>query len=79
MSILGQQFELLNSLLMQLDATGRPDESLLVEVVRPSQPSAEESIIGKMLSFSLQKGHLRANVCYRPLHSASLEVLALSF
>lgn len=63
---------------MQLDATGRPDESLLVEVVRPSQPSTEESIIGKMLSFSLQKGHLRANVCYRPLHSASLEVLALS-
>ncbi|KAL8090119.1 protein TIC236, chloroplastic [Apium graveolens] len=59
---------------IKLDATGRPDESLLVEVVRPSQPSAEESIIGKMLSFSLQKGHLRANVCYRPLHSASLEV-----
>ncbi|WOG87829.1 hypothetical protein DCAR_0207061 [Daucus carota subsp. sativus] len=59
---------------IKLDAIGRPDESLLVEVVRPSQPIAEESIIGNMLSFSLQKGHLRANVCYRPLHSASLEV-----
>lgn len=63
---------------MQLDAAGRPDESLSVEVVGPLQPSAEESIIGKVLSFSLQKGHLRANVCYRPLHSASLEVFSLS-
>lgn len=59
---------------IKLDAAGRPDESLSVEVVGPLQPTAEESIIGKVLSFSLQKGHLRANVCYRPLHSASLEV-----
>lgn len=59
---------------IKLDATGRPDESLAVEVVGPLRPSAEENIIGKVLSFSLQKGHLKANVCYRPLLSANLEV-----
>ncbi|KAK2983126.1 hypothetical protein RJ640_022598 [Escallonia rubra] len=59
---------------IKLDASGRPDESLAVELVGPLQPSAEENTIGKVLSFSLQKGHLRANICYRPLHSANLEV-----
>jgi hypothetical protein len=60
---------------MQLDATGRPDESLTVEVVRPLQPSGEDNLQnGKLMSFSLQKGQLRANVCFRPLHSANLEV-----
>lgn len=63
---------------MQLDATGRPDESLAVEVIGPLQPSVGENLIGKVLSFALQKGHLRANICYRPLHSANLEVLTIS-
>lgn len=63
---------------MQLDATGRPDESLAVEVIGPLQPSVGENLIGKVLSFALQKGHLRANFCYRPLHSANLEVLTIS-
>ncbi|PSR91805.1 Spermidine/putrescine import ATP-binding protein like [Actinidia chinensis var. chinensis] len=58
----------------ELDATGRADESLAVEVVGPLQPSIGENLNGKIMSFSLQKGHLRANVCYRPLHSANLEV-----
>ncbi|KAE9459175.1 hypothetical protein C3L33_08923, partial [Rhododendron williamsianum] len=59
---------------VKLDATGRPDESLAVEVIGPLQPSVGENLIGKVLSFALQKGHLRANICYRPLHSANLEV-----
>lgn len=65
---------------MQLDATGRPDESLTVEVVEPLQPSSEDNLQnGKLLSFSLQKGQLRANVCFRPLHSANLEVPLVLF
>ncbi|CAK9179201.1 unnamed protein product [Ilex paraguariensis] len=59
---------------IKLDATGRPDESLLMEFVGPLQHGAEENVLGKVLSFSLQKGHLKANVCYRPLHLANLEV-----
>lgn len=63
------------SLVVQLDATGRPDESLAVEIVGPLQPSYEQtSQNGKLLSFSLQKGQLRANACFQPLHSATLEV-----
>lgn len=60
---------------MQLDATGRPDESLAVEVVQPLQHGFEENLQnGKLFSFSLQKGQLRANICLRPQHSATLEV-----
>ncbi|GKV06507.1 hypothetical protein SLEP1_g18400 [Rubroshorea leprosula] len=60
---------------IKLEATGRPDESLAVEVVRPLQHSfIENSQNGKSFSFSLQKGQLRANVCFRPQHSTSLEV-----
>ncbi|XVE71601.1 hypothetical protein DITRI_Ditri10aG0164400 [Diplodiscus trichospermus] len=60
---------------VKLDATGRPDESLSVEVVKPLQPDSEENLQnGKLFSFSLQKGQLRANVCLRPLHSATLEI-----
>lgn len=62
---------------MQLDATGRPDENLAVEIVGPLQPISEENIFGKMVSFSLQKGHLKANACYQPLHSANLEVFSI--
>lgn len=64
---------------MQLDATGRPDESLAVEIVGPLQSSSEENLAGKLLSFSLQKGHLKANACYRPLHSTTLEVHSMFF
>ncbi|XP_048227957.1 protein TIC236, chloroplastic isoform X2 [Ricinus communis] len=60
---------------IKLDAMGRPDESLAVEFVGPLQPSCEEnSQNGKLLSFSLQKGQLRVNVSFQPLHSATLEV-----
>ena len=61
--------------LVQLDATGRPDESLAVEFVGPLNPNIEDnSQNGKLLSFSLQKGQLKANVCFQPFHSANLEV-----
>ncbi|XVE98519.1 hypothetical protein REPUB_Repub03eG0113100 [Reevesia pubescens] len=60
---------------VKLDATGRPDESLAVEVVQPLQTGFEENLQnGKLFSFSLQKGQLRANICLRPLHSATLEI-----
>lgn len=59
---------------IKLDATGRPDESLAMEIVGPLQGISEENLKGKMLSFSLQKGHLKAIACYRPLVSANLEV-----
>ncbi|KAL6501939.1 hypothetical protein OROGR_027072 [Orobanche gracilis] len=59
---------------IKLDATGRPDESLAIELVGPLQSTSEEDLAGKMLSFSLQKGHLKASACYRPLHSTNLEV-----
>lgn len=65
-------------MMIQLDATGRPDESLALEIVGPLQPNSEENVRGKMLSFSLQKGHLRANACYLPLQSVNLEVLSFS-
>ncbi|KAL4579660.1 hypothetical protein LXL04_015816 [Taraxacum kok-saghyz] len=56
---------------IKLDASGRPDESLAVEVIGALH---EDNVIGNVLSFSLQKGQLRANVCYQPNHSATLEV-----
>ncbi|CAI9094401.1 OLC1v1030130C2 [Oldenlandia corymbosa var. corymbosa] len=62
---------------IKLDATGRPDESLAMEIVGPLQPISEENVKGKMLSFSLQKGNLKATACYRPLHSANLELRSL--
>ncbi|KAL5071400.1 hypothetical protein RYX36_022287 [Vicia faba] len=59
---------------IKLDAAGRPDESLEVEFVGPLQPSNEDGLqSGKLLSISLQKGQLRANVCFQPFHSANLE------
>ena len=65
---------------MQLDAIGRPDESLAVEFVGPLQPSGEDGPqSGKLLSVSLQKGQLKANICVQPFHSANLEVLYFNF
>ncbi|KAI3695763.1 hypothetical protein L1987_78763 [Smallanthus sonchifolius] len=59
---------------IKLDATGRPDESLALEVIGPLQSIAEDNIIGTKLSFSLLKGQLRANACYQPFQSVNLEV-----
>ncbi|KAF3447215.1 hypothetical protein FNV43_RR12395 [Rhamnella rubrinervis] len=60
---------------IKLDATGRLDESLAVEFVGPLRSKSEDNLQdGKLLSFSLQKGQLKANICYQPLHSANLEV-----
>ncbi|KAE8735436.1 hypothetical protein F3Y22_tig00000340pilonHSYRG00391 [Hibiscus syriacus] len=60
---------------VKLDAIGRPDESLAVEVVQPLQPGSDKNLQnGKLFSFSLQKGQLKANVCLRPLHSATFEI-----
>ncbi|WJX16332.1 hypothetical protein P8452_06374 [Trifolium repens] len=60
---------------IKLDASGRPDESLAVEFVGPLKPSSEDGLqSGKLLSISLQKGQLRANICFQPFHSANLEV-----
>ncbi|XP_075491996.1 protein TIC236, chloroplastic [Primulina tabacum] len=59
---------------IKLDATGRPDESLAVEIVGPLQSISEENLAGKLLSFSLQKGQMKAKACYRPSHSANLEI-----
>lgn len=65
-------------MVMQLDATGRPDESLAVEIIGPLQSISEENLSGKSLSFSLQKGQMKAKACYRPFHSANLEVQSAS-
>ncbi|KAL9679738.1 hypothetical protein QQ045_017604 [Rhodiola kirilowii] len=60
---------------IKLDASGRPDESLSLEIIEPLEPHVEETMQSrKLFSFSLQKGQLRANACYRPLHLANLEV-----
>lgn len=59
---------------MQLDAKGRADESLAVEFVGPLRSKSEDSLRNKKLSFKLQKGQLKANICYQPLQSANLEV-----
>lgn len=61
---------------IQLDATGRPDESLSLDIVGLLHHTAEESQ-GKLLSFSLQKGQLKANICYQPHQSANLEAYPL--
>ncbi|KZV19901.1 hypothetical protein F511_32243 [Dorcoceras hygrometricum] len=59
---------------IKLDTTGRPDESLAVEIVGPLQSISEENLAGKLVSFSLQKGQMKAKACYRPFHSANLEI-----
>uniref|UniRef100_A0A7N0VLC3 Translocation and assembly module TamB C-terminal domain-containing protein n=2 Tax=Kalanchoe fedtschenkoi TaxID=63787 RepID=A0A7N0VLC3_KALFE len=60
---------------IKLDANGRPDESLSLEIMEPLEPHVEGNLQNrKLFSFSLQKGQLRANACYRPLHMANLEV-----
>ncbi|KNA09855.1 hypothetical protein SOVF_149730 isoform B [Spinacia oleracea] len=58
---------------IKLDATGRPDESLSLEMIGLLHHSVEKAQ-GKLLSFSLQKGQLKANICYQPAVSANLEI-----
>ncbi|KAH9616453.1 hypothetical protein KSS87_018431 [Heliosperma pusillum] len=58
---------------IKLDATGRPDESLNVDIIGLLRPTNEESQDGKFLSVSLQKGQLKANVFYQPAVSVNLE------
>ncbi|KAL5144980.1 hypothetical protein HKD37_06G015148 [Glycine soja] len=52
-----------------------PDESLVMDFVGPLQLSGESGLkSGQLVSISLHKGQLRANVDFQPCHSASLEV-----
>lgn len=59
----------------QLAATGRPDENLTVEVIEPLWFTVDHSLQKRrLMSVSLQKGQLRANVSYQPEHYVNLEV-----
>ncbi|WOL15334.1 hypothetical protein Cni_G24115 [Canna indica] len=59
---------------IKLSAAGRPDENLLVEVIEPFLFSPEMIHHRRLLSISLQKGQLRANIFYQPHSSTNLEV-----
>ncbi|KAI3923305.1 hypothetical protein MKW98_026898 [Papaver atlanticum] len=61
---------------IKLDATGRPDESLAVEIVGLLLATSKEENLqkGTMLSLVIQKGQLKANVFYQPRYSANVEV-----
>ena len=59
----------------QLNATGRPDEKISIEVNGPLFFGKNEAIQdGSLLSIFLQKGQLKANVCYHPESLTNLEV-----
>lgn len=63
-----------------MNASGRPDESLVMDFVGPLQLSGESGLkSGQLVSISLHKGQLRANVDFQPCHSASLEVLIFKY
>ncbi|KAJ8429390.1 hypothetical protein Cgig2_002012 [Carnegiea gigantea] len=57
----------------QLDATGRPDESLAAEMIGLLHPTTDESLEGKLLSFALQKGQLK--IRHLPLDELELASL----
>eukprot|EP01018_Ginkgo_biloba_P034765 Gb_34398 [translate_table: standard] len=61
-----------------LDATGRPDENLLVEITGGLHPARSETsphdLFKTKASLSLQKGQLRTSIYFQPGFSASLEV-----
>ncbi|CAK8568700.1 unnamed protein product [Lathyrus sativus] len=60
---------------IKLDASGRPDESLEVEFIRPLQSGDEDDLKSRQLLFiSFQKGKLGASVNIQQSLSASLEV-----
>ncbi|KAM0951214.1 hypothetical protein DsansV1_C04g0049581 [Dioscorea sansibarensis] len=59
---------------VKLAATGRPDENLSVEVIEPLWFTMEHSLQKRrLMSVSLQKGQLRANISYQPEHYVNLE------
>ncbi|CAM8949583.1 unnamed protein product [Rhodiola kirilowii] len=53
-----------------LDASGRPDESLSLEILEPLEHLMLKKVckVGNCSLFHFRKGQLRANACYRPLH-----------
>ncbi|XP_062194622.1 protein SUBSTANDARD STARCH GRAIN 4, chloroplastic-like isoform X1 [Phragmites australis] len=60
---------------MMLNATGRPDEKISIEVNGPLFFSTNKAIQDvRLLSVFLQKGQLRSNICYHPESLTSLEV-----
>ncbi|XP_072998908.1 protein SUBSTANDARD STARCH GRAIN 4, chloroplastic isoform X1 [Typha latifolia] len=60
---------------VKLNAFGRPDENLSMDVIGPLWFSTEETMQSRrMLSVFLQKGQLRANISYHPENSTNLEV-----
>ncbi|XP_068647537.1 protein TIC236, chloroplastic [Aristolochia californica] len=59
---------------VKLDATGRPDESLTVEITGPLRPNVEDNLQKRTVLIALQKGQLKFNVHYQPQHSTNLEV-----
>ena len=66
----------LRSLVKQLNATGRPDEKISIEVNGPLFFGRNEVIQdGSLLSVFLQKGQLKSNICYDPESLTNLEVL----
>jgi hypothetical protein len=71
-----QSIFLLHSFLVkQLNATGRPDEKISIEVNGPLLFGKNEAIQGgRLFSIFLQKGQLRSNICYHPETLTSLEV-----
>ncbi|RWR73231.1 Protein of unknown function DUF490 [Cinnamomum micranthum f. kanehirae] len=58
---------------IKLDASGRPDENLTIEVVGPLWPTVGDNLQKRTISAALQKGQLRASISYRPQYSANLE------
>ncbi|RZC65840.1 hypothetical protein C5167_009532 [Papaver somniferum] len=63
-------------LLCSLDATGRPDESLAVEIDGLFLGASKEENFqkGTMLSLAIKEGQLKPNVCYQPRYSSNVEV-----
>ncbi|CAD5167233.1 unnamed protein product [Musa acuminata subsp. malaccensis] len=60
---------------VKLSAAGRPDESLSIEAIGPFWFSTDEVMQNrKLLSVSLHKGQLKANIFYQPHTSTNLEV-----
>lgn len=60
---------------VMLNATGRPDEKISIEVNGPLFFGRNEVIQdGSLLSVFLQKGQLKSNICYHPESSTNLEV-----
>ncbi|VAH58089.1 unnamed protein product [Triticum turgidum subsp. durum] len=60
---------------VMLNATGRPDEKISIEVNGPLFFGTNEAIQDeRLLSIFLQKGQLKSNICYHPESLTNLEV-----